>query len=390
MALGDALLTIAMPFLALGLTTLPDERAVGLVFLAGILPRFLAPVVGTLADRLEPRRALQAVSLVRTLSVGGVGRLAHLGLLPYWGLLALAAVNALLNTLFFTVDSALLPRLVPDRLLGRANALNSGVMMGLPILGLGLGGALLGVLDAARVYLLAAPLFLAVALSTLFLPGLPPLNPGRNDQGQLGAFWREFLQGLGLVTQHALLLYSAVFSWAINLVLPIVNTRAPLALASPTGKSDFVIFEMAFSGAMLFGLMLAGRQETAQGHHRSIGWGSVLMAVAPLTLTQETAALWWMGSVFLSMGIGLFNVAAVTCAQQLVIPEQRGRLMGTLIGLNAIGAVFGAVLGASPVPNLPLMTGLGLGLGLILLGWLLRLQKQASRGSTFRERAGHQ
>lgn len=390
MALGDALLTIAMPFLALGLTTLPDERAIGLVFLAGILPRFLAPVLGTLADRLQPRRALQAVSVLRTLGVGGVGLLAHLGLLPYWGLLTLAAVNALLNTLFFTVDSALLPRLVPDRLLGRANALNSGVMMGLPILGLGLGGALLGILDAAGVYLLAAPLFLAVALSTLFLPALSALNPVKGGEGQLSAFWWDLLQGLSLITRQPLLVYSAVFSWAINLMLPIINTRAPLALATPADKSGFVIFELALSGALLIGLTLAGRQETAQGHHRSIGWGSVLMAVAPLALTQKAAALWWLGSALLGVGVGLFNVAAVTRSQQLVAPEQRGRLMGTLIGLNAIGAALGAVLGASPVPNLPLMAGLSLGLGLILLGWPLTLQKQAGRNSTFREGAGHQ
>lgn len=74
--------------------------------------------------------------------MGLVGGLALTGTAPLALLAALAFVNGLLSTLAYATGAALVPRLVPAALLPRANSLNSGALMGAPLVGYGVGGVL--------------------------------------------------------------------------------------------------------------------------------------------------------------------------------------------------------------------------------------------------------
>ncbi len=248
MSLGDALLSLAMPFLALGLSTLPDERAVALVFLAGSLPRLAAPLLGSMADRLTPRAAIGVASGLRAAAVLSVAGLALAGMLPYWGLLALAAANALLN---------------------------------------------------------------------------------------------------------------------------VMNARAPLALSGAGGDIHaYVVFEVLVASSILVGITWASRGHHMPQLHRFAVLGAALVALGLLPMLSAAVQAWWAGAVCFGVGLGLVSVAITTRSQQLAPTAERGRTMGALIGLNALGLTLGAALAASALPTPALMLGLALGLG--AAAWALK------------------
>ncbi|MCY1701854.1 MFS transporter [Deinococcus sp. SL84] len=369
MSLGDALLSLAMPFLALRLSTVPDERAVALVFLAGSLPRFAAPLLGSVADRLTPRAAIGVASGLRAAAVLSVAGLALAGMLPYWGLLALAAANALLNTLIFAAGSALVPRLVPDELLARANALNSGVMMGLPLVGLGLGGVLLGLLTPASVYLCAVPLLALAPLAAFFLPKLAAAEAGK---ASVLGLWHD----LRTIFGQTFLTASFGFSFGLNIGLNVMNARAPLALRGAGGDIHaYVVFEVLVAGSILAGITWASRGRSVPQLHRFAVLGAALVTLGLLPMLSAAAEAWWAGAVCFGVGLGLVSVATTTRSQQLVPTAERGRTMGALIGLNALGLTLGAALAASALSTPTLMLGLALGLG--AAAWTLARAVQA-------------
>lgn len=172
-ALGDAILSIAVPYVTLSLTGGGGAQAIGSVVLAGTLPRFFGPLLGSVADRTPPHLIFFLTSALRALAVAGCGLLLLNGLLPLAGLMALAFVNGLLATLAYAAGSAFVPRLVASGDLPRANSLSSGAMMGLPLVGYGLGGTLLHVLGHAGTLLSSVPLFVLFAILSLWLPRLP-------------------------------------------------------------------------------------------------------------------------------------------------------------------------------------------------------------------------
>ncbi|GHG07517.1 hypothetical protein GCM10017783_20040 [Deinococcus piscis] len=252
----------------------------------------------------------------------------------YWGLLALAAANALLNTLIFAAGSALVPRLVPDELLARANALNSGVMMGLPLVGLGLGGVLLGLLSPASVYLCAVPLLALAPLAAFFLPKLAAAEARK---ASVLGLWHDLRRGLRTIFGQTFLTASFGFSFGLNIGLNVMNARAPLALRSSGGDIHaYIVFEVL---------------------------GAALVTLGLLPMLSAAAQAWWAGAVCFGVGLGLVSVATTTRSQQLVPTAERGRTMGALIGLNALGLTLGAALAASALSTPALMLGLALGLG---------------------------
>lgn len=363
-ALGDAIVYVALPFLALlvgaGLT---GAGAVGLVVLAGSLPRFLGPLLGGLADRLAPRGLLAFSAGIRGLTVLGVGLWGIFGTLPLAALLALAFVNGLLSTLAYTAGSALVPRLVAPEVLARANSLGSGALMGAPLIGYGLGGGLIHAFGAAGALLVGVPLILALCVAALALPPLPAAHSGGRPQPLA-----DLREGLTVIRSSPLLLALLSMSFALNLALNVMNTRAPLHMAvQGRGAADYAIFEMLISGGVLLGIVLVTPLSARWSLDVLIGLGRWVLVAGTLGFVFVPIPVWWAGAAVFGIGLGLLEVAATTRSQQLTGLEVRGRVIGALLGVNAVGLSLGAGLAALPLPT----PGLMLGLAAVLLGLAL-------------------
>ncbi|WP_102125845.1 MFS transporter [Deinococcus planocerae] len=374
-ALGDSAVAVALPFLALDAGG--GAGAVGLVVLCGSLPRFLAPLLGGLADRL-PARVLLALSAGgRAVAVGAVGGLALAGTAPLALLAALAFVNGLLSTLAYATGAALVPRLVAPALLPRANSLNSGALMGAPLVGYGVGGVLVHGFGAGGTLLVSAPLILGLLVAALALPHLKGAAGGRVQP------LRDVLEGLRVIRRSPLLLALLAMSFALNLAMNVMNVRAPLHMTVfGRGAPDYAVFEMVIAGGVLAGIALVTPLAVRWRLDTLIGTGRWVLVLGTLGFTLTPVPAWWGAAAVFGLGLGLLEVAATTRSQQLVPDGLRGRVVGALMGVNAVGLTLGAALAAWRVETGTLMLALSTLLALLALTWTVAVRAQARRTAT--------
>ncbi|BDP42662.1 hypothetical protein DAETH_26310 [Deinococcus aetherius] len=366
-ALGDSAVAVALPFLALD--TGGGAGAVGLVVLCGSLPRFLAPLLGGLADRLPARRLLAPSAGLRALAVGLVGGLALTGTAPLALLAALAFVNGLLSTLAYATGAALVPRLVPAALLPRANSLNSGALMGAPLVGYGVGGVLVHTFGAGGTLLVATPLILGLTVAALALPHLKGAAGGRVQP------LRDVLEGLRVVRRSPLLLALLAMSFALNLAMNVMNVRAPIHMTTfGRGAPDYAVFEMVVAGGVLAGIALVTPRAARWRLDTLIGVGRWVLVLGTLGFTLTPVPAWWGAAAVFGVGLGLLEVAATTRSQQLVPDGLRGRVIGALMGVNAVGLTLGAALAAWQIETGTLMLALTVLLSLLALTWTLAVR----------------
>lgn len=355
-ALGDALVLVALPFLVLGVSG--DARAVATTLLAASIARFAGPVVGALADRLPLRPTLALCGVARAVLFGALGALAVGTELPLPVVYLVAFVNGLVTTYVFAAGNVAVPRLATRDQLARANSLVQAALLGVPLIGLGLAGALVGWFGPAITCLLAAPLLGAQGLLCALVRGLDaPPGEGSGAQGlgtEATPFLRELATGLGHLRRAGPLVLVLPLSLMINAALMLLSALMPVLMdRSGHGAGGYGLFEMTLSAGMLVGIgvvSVVGRRLPPQ---HGISLAQVVMAAGFGTMALGGFALLLGGAGLLGLGIGFTQVAAITLLQ-LAVPEgARGKVMGAIVSANAIGQSAGAALSASAANGLP-------------------------------------
>ncbi len=283
---------------------------VGMIGLVQFLPLFaLSLLAGETADRHNRRRILTLCYLTQILvSVGFATRSALGGGL--WPIFALAAGFGCARAFFQPTASALLPMLVPLRLLPRAIATNSVAVQGASILGPALGG-LLCMASPTVGYLASAGLYAAAASCVLWIDAdtRPRVAAGRSRVAQI----REglvYLWGDKLVLGAISLDLFAVLLGGATGLLP-VFARDVLKV----GPQGFGILRASPAvGAVMMGLYLSYRPI-----HTKAGV-KMLLAVALFGLMTVVFAYsrWPPLSVFALAVLGGADMVSVFTRQSLV------------------------------------------------------------------------
>ena len=123
---------------------------------------------GVLADRYDRRKVMIAADLIRVAGVAGLALLTFLGILEVWHMVILAGLYGTGGALFIPASNALIPQLVPARLLVNANAVDQLVKpVTKYLLGPALGGVLLSIGGAGVAFTVDACTFGVVLLALL-------------------------------------------------------------------------------------------------------------------------------------------------------------------------------------------------------------------------------
>ncbi|AYF97965.1 MFS transporter [Protaetiibacter intestinalis] len=159
-----------------------DTFAVALVGGISLAPMIVAGLWGgMLADAFDRRRVLIVSSIVAWVSILGIVALALVdgavgGRPPIWPLYVLTTLNAVAATISNATRSSITPRIVPEEMVSRANALN-GIAFGLQLtIGPALAGVLVAAIGFPLTFAVDAVLFTAGFLGVVGLPKLPPLS----------------------------------------------------------------------------------------------------------------------------------------------------------------------------------------------------------------------
>ena len=343
------------------------EKAVGLIFLARLIPAaLLAPFAGLLGDRYPRERVLLVTNVVRIVLVGAAALTVFADADP-WAVYALSIAATIATTPFRSSQAALTPTLArsPEELTA-ANAVASGVESVAVFAGPALAGVLFAVASTGLVFTITA---LLVVVSALFLL-LIQLEHADAPRRELEAstIMAERLAGFTTLGKDRPLRLMMVLLTAQTAVFGAVQVFIVVAafellelgeggvgyLSAAIGIGAFVgaVAALSLTGArrlspaFLFGIVLIGVPLMAMGI-----WQELPVAIVALGL----------------MGIGssLVDVAGLTLVQRAVPDDVLARVFGVIqmLWLASIG------IGAAAVPVL--IAWLGISVAFVAVGALL-------------------
>lgn len=177
--------------------------AVALVGGISLLPMVIAGLWGgVLADAFDRRLVLIISAITGWLTTLGLIALAWVelaagahGHVAIWPFYVLTTVNAVAATITMATRGSVYPRILPQRLIAPASALN-GIAFGVQLtLGPALAGVLVATTGFTWTYTVDAVLFAAGFLGILALPTLPPLEKST------GAGWRSLKDGVAFLVR---------------------------------------------------------------------------------------------------------------------------------------------------------------------------------------------
>lgn len=294
----------------------------------------LGPVAGVLADRWDRRRLLVGADL-----------LLAAGLLPLllvrepgqvWIVYAVALWTGVLSTVLYPAQRALVPQLVAEAQLVRANALHGQSAQAARLVGALAGGVAVGAGGLAAVVWIDVASFV---LSALLLAGL-------RTRGHAPAVAPRF----GLRLERAarpLLVYMMITGLGEGVFGTLV---APFVADVLDGRGDAygLFLSVQAVGGIAGGLAVAAWLGNA-APRALLGWGAVTFGLADLALFTYplvSSALWPAFVLIAVAGVPAAAAGAgfVTMTQTVTAAERRGAVFGLLGSAHAATALLGTAL----------------------------------------------
>ena len=325
------------------------EGQTGLLQTALTLPFVLFAIpAGLLADRISRRALMAGAEALRATALLAILMLIWLDLLTL-PLLALSGFAAVCGTVAYSVAApALVPSLVPSKLLPAANARIELARTIAFASGPALGGVLVGWLGAAPAFGFAAALSVmaVVLLSGIYEPAREPA-PRRHPL-------QDIMEGADFVLHHPLLrpvfVTQFIFNTASFLLLAVFVPYAVRHLGLSATRVGTTL--SMYGVGMVVGALLATRVMRRLPFGTVIALGPVtgFVAAAVMALTTVIATPLLAGLSFFLLGAGpiLWVISTTTLRQSVTPPRLLGRVSAINImsyGARPVGAALGAIVG---------------------------------------------
>lgn len=342
---ADGISKVSLPLLAVSLTDDP-------VLISGLTAFAFLPWLvfglpgGALADRLDRKRAMSAVNLMRAALLGVLVLLVVLGTGSILVLYAAAFALGLCQVVYDSAARAILPQIVERRGLDRANSwLTVEETAGQSFIGPPVGAALFGWFRALP-FIGSAVGFVLAALLVLAVPGR--FKTERTEPTSLRADIREGLQWLW---RHPFMRELTILSGLIAASLSMATSLNVLYAVGTLHLSPSmygVLFITTGIGG-LAGAAIVGPLSARLGRPLTI---IAAAAIAPVmcVLLGVFTELWVAGVCFfgLATGVTMWNVLTMSLRQALIPAPLLGRVLGAhrvaLWGGIPLGALAGGAL----------------------------------------------
>jgi DHA3 family tetracycline resistance protein-like MFS transporter len=352
--LGDGIYLVTIAWQAYQVSNSPSSLAVAGI--AWTLPSVVAlPFSGALSDRLGRRPLMLASNLLRGGAALAIALLALAGEVQLWQLILLSAVFGLGEALFGPSFTAIVPELVPARLLVKANALEQSMRpMAMQFAGPAVGGVLVAGFGTGAAFAVDAGCLGVAAVSVALLHG------GRTvtAHDERDSLLREMREGAGFVRRTTWLWASLLaFSVAVLAFWGPTDVLLPYVIKNDlSGGADGFGLVLASGGA---GAILAATSISALGlprHRLAFCIVSIALSCSAVALYGIVTALWQMAlcSALSGAGFAAGLVAWSTLLQSRVPPRLLGRvssidwMMSTMLApvsfalVGPVSSAFGA------------------------------------------------
>ncbi|TFB79771.1 MFS transporter [Terrimesophilobacter mesophilus] len=350
--------------------------AVAMVGGVALVPMIIAGLYGgMLADAFDRRLVAMVSALIAWGSIAGIAAVAWFGIDLLWPLYVLTCINTIASTIIGTSRQAILPRLLPARLLPAAGAL-SGMSVGIMVtVGPALAGVLVAFVGIPWTYTVDVILFTAAFLGIATLPAIRP--EGETHRPGL----RSLISGLSFLRRAPNIRASYLIDIiAMTFGRPHSLFPAVAAVLLGGGAITVGILTAAVAVGTMISSLFSGSIGAVRRHGLAIGYavitygasilafGIVLVVSLGQPVTAELSGANWLaigGATLALLGAGAAdNVSMIYRNTMLLVAvpdNMRGRMQGIFtvvvsggprvgdlyIGLAALGAVlwFPPVLG---------------------------------------------
>jgi MFS family permease len=316
----------------------------GIVSFAGQIVAFLlGPFAGVWVERLNRRKLLvwtQAASALQSLALAAL-TLTHV--ITLWEIIALTALQGLINAFDMPGRQSFLVQMVEDRNdLGNAIAINSSMANGSRLIGPAIAGIVIAAAGEGWCFLLDGLSYFAV-IASLLMMRIPPMKIRRIAASmfdQMREGWNYVHTFRPIRTILLLFALLSLMGWPYSVLLPIfagqVLHGGAHTLGWLTGASGI--------GALVSGISLTLRK-SVRGLTRMLQIASAMLGGA-LILFGLSHTLWLSLLLMVFAGFGLMQSAAVsnTIIQSLVPEDKRARVMGYYTMAFFGAAPFGSLL----------------------------------------------
>jgi putative nucleotidyltransferase with HDIG domain len=341
---GDTMNTAGLAIMLFVLTRSASIVALGLI--AKALPTILFGLIaGPLVDRVNRQRLMIFSDLARAILTISI---------PFFGFTWLPGVFvsvfliASASAFFNPAKQAMLPNLVPNRLLVRANGLVSSSEKTMELLGFSLAGLIVAAASWVPLFLIDAGTYLFSAISLLGVPDLAIRAKGKSLRlaGDVADGLRFVLQNAVLRSSMTLTLVVAVF-FGLTTTILVVMAYGPLN----GGPSAYGFIEAAIGAGAIIGALIAAEvmSRFRAGTLLLLGVGGVGLANVLVGFSRNLT----LTIVFLLLG-GILNmiyyVPLISVTQRESPDQVRGRVMATRFLLVQGGYLAGMVL-AGPLSD---------------------------------------
>jgi MFS family permease len=363
--IGDWVLFVGLPFEIYRLTG--STLATGGMVLALLVPRIvLGSVAGVYVDRWDRRRLMIVVNVLLALFLLP---LLAVGVIGLWVAFAVLVIESCLEQLFVPAEMALLPNLLEggEEELVTANAL-SGVNRHLArLIGPAIGGVVVAVggltavaiLDAAS-FLLAAGLIAAIRTTRSRAERHVSLEHETVSAWQrLLREWRDGLRLVGRdVVLRAVMIFLVITAVGEGLTMTLFVPWVRDALHSDSAGYGAVLSTQAIGG--LTGALVIGRIGSRINPLRMLIVAAIVFGAIDLVLFTYPVLYPVIGPALVMLVIvgvpGAAMGAAIATLQQIRAEDrQRGRVVGAIGAVAAVGSLVGAVVAGFAGEVLPVV-----------------------------------
>ncbi|GAB3937769.1 MFS transporter [Micromonospora vulcania] len=374
-ALGSGLATVAAPLFVASRTD--DPLVVAAASAVAWLPWLLFALPGgVLADRLDRRRLMIVIDLVRVVALAVLATAIMTGRA---GVALLYAVLFVVNTgevVFRAASQAMLPTVVPRHRLERANGwLGGGTTLMQGMLAGPLGGFLF-VLAAGSPFLVNAVTYALSAVLVALVGGNFRAETTDVDPSRTRSIRREIAEGLRWLAHQRLLRTMSVLIGLLNVTLTAALAVLVLLAGERLGLGSVgygLLFTCMATGGVL-GALLGDRLIARVGATWTVRIGLLIEAGLHLALAASRSTI-VIGFALFAFGVhgALWNIVANSLRQRLTPPTLQGRVASANLfvaaGGNCVGALLGGVLAARFGITAPYWVGLAVAIGVSVATW---------------------
>lgn len=312
--------------------TLDKEASLGIVFIAANVPRILFMAIGgVLADRMSRTKILFVANFLRTcLLVGLLIMLAtgHLSLLSF---IIFGLFFGALDAFVWPANGSLLPNVVDQSQLTRANSVIQTTQQSSLILGPMIGGLLVASSGGYMLSFGVPAVMLLLAAILAYLLNVPATISSSTAKPGM---WQSIKEGIDVVRQSAFL--KALFLSTIFLNVFVIG---PLMMGLPIfvknvldgSALDFSFIEGAMALGMLISSVIIGILNIKKRRGLMVTVSLFAMNIFFFLFSQSSSLYACMLTIFL-IGITFpaTNIPLISAVQSSVDKNMLGRLMGLL------------------------------------------------------------